>query len=165
MALGALAGFLQGSLVARLRIPPFIVTLGGMLLFQGSLLGITGGVSVTPPRTFLLVGQSYVPKGLGWGLAAAAALALGFLAARSTGATRWRYAFFAALSLGFTAVLNAYEGLPFPVLLVLVLAALLDRGRPPHALRPPPLRHRRQPRRGLLLGHRDRAPHRRASSP
>jgi D-xylose transport system permease protein len=125
MALGALAGFLQGNLVARLRIPPFIVTLGGMLLFQGSLLGITGGVSVTPPRTFLLVGQSYVSKGLGWGLAAAAALALAFLAARSTGATRWRYAFFAALSLGFTAVLNAYEGLPFPVLLVLVLAALL----------------------------------------
>jgi D-xylose transport system permease protein len=125
MTLGALAGFVQGSLVARLRIPPFIVTLGGMLLFQGSLLGITGGVSVTPPRTFLLVGQSYVPKGLGWGLAAAAALALGFLAARSTGATRWRYAFFAVLSLGFTAVLSAYEGLPFPVLLVLVLAALL----------------------------------------
>jgi hypothetical protein len=40
---GSLLGAAQGSLVAWLKIPPFIVTLGGMLLFQGALLGITGG--------------------------------------------------------------------------------------------------------------------------
>ena len=39
LALGALAGFLQGSLVAWLKVPSFIVTLGGMLVFQGALLG------------------------------------------------------------------------------------------------------------------------------
>ncbi len=39
LALGAVLGFLQGALVARLGIPPFIVTLGGMLIFQGALLG------------------------------------------------------------------------------------------------------------------------------
>ena len=38
----------RASLVACLQIPPFIVTLGGMLLFQGALLGITGGVAVSP---------------------------------------------------------------------------------------------------------------------
>jgi D-xylose transport system permease protein len=47
------------------------------------------------------------------------------LAARAAGATRVRYAFFAALALAFTAVLNAYEGVPVPVLIVLVLASLL----------------------------------------
>ncbi|HEY6548472.1 MAG TPA: sugar ABC transporter permease [Vicinamibacteria bacterium] len=125
LTLGALLGMLQGSLVAYLRIPPFIVTLGGMLLFQGSLLGSTGGVSVTPPRAFLLVGQSYVPKALGWALAALVAVALLALAARAAGATRWRYAFFALLALVFTAVMNAYEGVPVPVLIVLALASLL----------------------------------------
>ena len=64
---GALLGAAQGSLVAWLKIPPFIVvTLGGMLLFQGALLGITGGVTVSPSRPFLYVGQAYVPAWLGW---------------------------------------------------------------------------------------------------
>jgi D-xylose transport system permease protein len=126
LALGAFVGLLQGSLVAFLRIPPFIVTLGGMLLFQGMLLGFTGGISVTPPRAFLLVGQSYVPKPVGLGLAALVAVALLALGVRSAGATRFRYAFFAALALGFPAVMNAYEGIPLPVLLVLVLALVLS---------------------------------------
>ena len=125
LALGALVGLLQGSLVALLRIPPFIVTLGGMLLFQGLLLGFTGGVSVTPPRTFLFVGQSYVPKPVGLSLALLVGVGLMALAARARGAPRWRYAFFGLLALGFTTVMNAYEGIPLPVLLVLVLALVL----------------------------------------
>jgi D-xylose transport system permease protein len=125
LALGALLGLAQGSLVAYLRIPPFIVTLGGMLLFQGALLGFTGGVSVTPPRAFLFVGQSYVPKMLGFGLAAVVALVLLTMAARSQGGTRWRYAFFALLAVVFTTVMNAYAGIPLPVLVVLTLASLL----------------------------------------
>jgi len=36
LAVGAALGAMQGSLAAWLRIPPFIVTLGGMLLFQGA---------------------------------------------------------------------------------------------------------------------------------
>jgi D-xylose transport system permease protein len=116
---------MQGSLVAFLRIPPFIVTLGGMLLFQGSLLGTTGGVSVTPPRAFLLVGQAYVPKAVGLSLGALVAVALLTLAARAQGPARWRFGFFALLGLGFTAVMNAYEGVPVPVLIVVALASLL----------------------------------------
>jgi D-xylose transport system permease protein len=126
LLLGGLLGFLQGNLVAWLRIPPFIVTLGGMLLFQGALLGITGGVSVSPPHTFLFVGQSYVPKPLGLALGVAVALVLLFGAARSRGAARFRSAFLAALALAFTFVMNAYEGIPFPVMMVLALASLLS---------------------------------------
>ncbi|HLA78599.1 MAG TPA: sugar ABC transporter permease, partial [Vicinamibacteria bacterium] len=63
--LGALLGFLQGSLVARLRIPPFIVTLGGMLVFQGALLGLTGGVTTSPTSAYLRVGQAYLPRSVG----------------------------------------------------------------------------------------------------
>ncbi len=126
IAVGAVLGFAQGNLVARLRIPPFIVTLGGMLLFQGTLLGVTGGISISPNRTFTFVGQTYVPSWAGW--TAAGMLAAGFLfrAIRSPGTERFSWLGLAALSVGFTALMNAYEGIPVPVLLVLVLAALFS---------------------------------------
>src|SRR4029077_21047866 len=87
---GSLLGAAQGSLVAWLKIPPFIVTLGGMLLFQGALLGITGGVTISPSRPFLYVGQAYVPAWLGWLVAGVMAAALAALAFREGGARRWR---------------------------------------------------------------------------
>jgi D-xylose transport system permease protein len=126
LGLGAILGSLQGWLVAWLRIPPFIVTLGGMLLFQGALLGATGGVSTSPTRPYLLVGQAYVPHAVGWGLAAVVAAWFLFRAVRAEAAARWRYLGLAVLALGFTAVMNAYEGVPVPVLLVLVLAGFFS---------------------------------------
>lgn len=125
LAIGTLLGALQGALVAYARIPPFIVTLGGMLVFQGALLGATGGVSTSPTKAFLFVGQAYLPRGLGWALAGAVALALLGLALRGDVATRLRGTLLAGLALAFTGVMNAYEGIPFPVLLVLALAAAL----------------------------------------
>jgi D-xylose transport system permease protein len=123
LLLGALLGFFQGTLVAKLRIPPFIVTLGGMLLFQGALLGLTGGVSRSPAAPFLYVGKAYVPKGVGWGLALLVSAALLARAgARSRG--RGTLLGLVVVTFGGTAVLNSYEGIPFPVLLVLVLATL-----------------------------------------
>ncbi len=122
LALGALLGALQGALVALARIPPFIVTLGGMLIFQGALLGVTGGVSVSPTRAFLFVGQAYLPRAAGLVLASGVALVLVALHAR---AKRARGALLALLCLGFAWVMNAYEGIPFPVLLVLGLSTLL----------------------------------------
>jgi D-xylose transport system permease protein len=123
LTLGAILGLLQGLLVARLRIPPFIVTLGGMLFFQGALLGITGGVSRSPASPFLYVGKAYVQKGIGWGLAV---LVTGVLLARLLTAARGKGTLLGliAVTWGFTAVLNAYEGIPFPVLLVLALATI-----------------------------------------
>ena len=121
---GAAAGLLQGSLVAWLRVPPFIVTLGGMLIFQGVLLGVTGGVSTSPPRPFLVVGQAYLPRPIGWGLAGLVAAAAIALALRGRGAA-WPKLGVAALALAFVGVMNAYAGVPLPVLLVLGIAAAL----------------------------------------
>ncbi len=126
VVLGGILGLLQGALVARLRIPPFIVTLGGMLVFQGTLLGITGGVTTSPTSAYLVVGQSYLPRAFGWALYGLLALALVARGFRGTREDRWRSAAIAALGALFTGVMNAYEGLPVPVLLVLVLAALLN---------------------------------------
>jgi D-xylose transport system permease protein len=126
LGLGAALGCLQGSLVAWLRVPSFIVTLGGMLLFQGTLLGITGGISISPGRPFLFVGQTYLPRVMGWALAGALAAALAVAAARASGRVRWKRLGLAAAALAFTAVMNAYEGIPLPVLLVLIVAAVFS---------------------------------------
>lgn len=122
---GALIGLAQGSLVAYLAIPPFIVTLGGMLVFQGAMLGVTGGISTAPPPAYLQAGQAYLPPLAGWIAAGAAAAVLATRAARARGGARAKLAGLAALALAVTAVMNAYEGVPVPVLLVLVLATLL----------------------------------------
>src|SRR6476469_3859073 len=82
LVVGATLGALEGSLVAWLRIPPFIVTLGGMLVFQGALLGVTGGVSTSPPRPFLFLGQAYLPSLAGWIVAGLIVAALAFTATR-----------------------------------------------------------------------------------
>ena len=123
LALGALLGLAQGALVARLHVPSFIVTLGGMLVFQGTLLGFTGGISISPGEAFLRIGQAYLPGIAGWALAGAVAAAFLIAAARASGKARGKRIFFAAATLAFTALMNAYAGIPFPVLLLAAVAA------------------------------------------
>jgi D-xylose transport system permease protein len=125
IALGGLLGLLQGSLVAWLRVPSFIVTLGGMLLFQGALLGATGGISISPGRPFLFIGQAYLPRMLGWAIAALFTAGLLAAAIRGSGRTRWKWLGLAVIPILFTALMSAYEGIPLPVLLVLLIASAL----------------------------------------
>ena len=60
--LGAAIGGLQGYFVAYYKIPAFIVTLAGMLVFKGLALTVLGGASVGPfPKVFQLLSSGYVP--------------------------------------------------------------------------------------------------------
>lgn len=43
VAVGTLAGAIQGGLVTKLRVPPFVVTLGGLTIFRGFTLMLSGG--------------------------------------------------------------------------------------------------------------------------
>ncbi len=43
IAVGLAAGFLQGTAITRLKVPPFVVTLGGMSVFRGAALLFAGG--------------------------------------------------------------------------------------------------------------------------
>lgn len=126
LALGGLLGALQGALVARLAIPPFIVTLGGMLVFQGALLGVTRGVTVTPPPGYLVVGQSYVPPAAGLALALAFGAWFAWRAWRNVGASRVREAAIAVLAPLFALLMNGYSGIPVPVLLLLAVTGALS---------------------------------------
>jgi ribose transport system permease protein len=63
IAIGLLVGIMMGGtngiLVARVRLPPFIVTLGTMSIARGVAFGLTKGWSVTNlPETFLRLGQA-----------------------------------------------------------------------------------------------------------
>jgi rhamnose transport system permease protein len=66
LAVGALAGGLNAVLITRLRLPPLIVTLGSFSLFRGLAEGITGGSETYTdfPRSFLFLGQGYLPGGI-----------------------------------------------------------------------------------------------------
>jgi putative multiple sugar transport system permease protein len=64
LALGALIGGTQGYFVAYYKIPAFIVTLAGMLIFKGLALTVLGGASVGPfPKEFQLLSSGFVPDG------------------------------------------------------------------------------------------------------
>lgn len=60
--LGVLAGAWQGFWIAYVRIPPFIVTLAGMLMFRGLSNVVLQGMTLSPiPNPFLSLFNSYVP--------------------------------------------------------------------------------------------------------
>jgi putative multiple sugar transport system permease protein len=60
--LGAAIGGMQGFFIAYYKIPAFIVTLAGMLVFKGLALTVLGGASVGPfPKEFQLLSSGYVP--------------------------------------------------------------------------------------------------------
>ncbi len=62
LALGALVGLFQGVLVGYVKIPAFIVTLGGLLIWRGLIFRFEQGQTLSPlDTTFKLIGGG--PKG------------------------------------------------------------------------------------------------------
>ena len=60
---GAAIGAVQGAFVAYVKIPSFIVTLAGMLVFRGLMLTVLGGQSVGPfPPEFQLLSSGFLPE-------------------------------------------------------------------------------------------------------
>lgn len=63
---GAIIGAAQGYLIAYHRIPSFIVTLAGMLIFKGLSLALLAGKSVGPfPAEFQLLSAGFIPDIIG----------------------------------------------------------------------------------------------------
>ncbi len=132
IAIGALHGFLT----AYFNIPAFIVTLGGLLAWRGATKGVTKAetIGVADP-SFKAFGQSYISPEIGWILAAAAILAVLFLAFRRArsqkeyGLGEANYgaeAIKSILPIGaivvFIYMMNSYVGVPVPVLILLAVA-------------------------------------------
>jgi len=63
---GGLIGVWQGFWVAYLRVPSFIVTLAGMLLFRGATLFMLGGQPIGPfPESFRAISSGFIPEIVG----------------------------------------------------------------------------------------------------
>lgn len=63
---GAIIGAWQGFWIAYVRIPAFIVTLAGMLLFRGLTLVILQGLTISPfPKSFLYISSGFIPDFIG----------------------------------------------------------------------------------------------------
>jgi putative multiple sugar transport system permease protein len=66
LVVGGLIGASQGYWIAYMKIPSFIVTLAGMLVFKGLSLALLGGQSVGPfPREFQLLSAGFIPDVIG----------------------------------------------------------------------------------------------------
>jgi rhamnose transport system permease protein len=114
---GALGGALNALLIARLGIPPLIVTLGTYSLFRGVAEGFTAGVRnyTSFPAPFLFLGQGYLPGGVPAQLLllGAAAVFLYVLLHRTPAGRAVR-------AIGFSPEGARYAGLPVARRLVLV---------------------------------------------
>ncbi|SMF78364.1 multiple monosaccharide ABC transporter membrane protein [Tistlia consotensis] len=146
LAVGALIGAAQGYWIAYWKIPSFIVTLAGMLVFRGLTLWVLAGQSVGPfPHSFQLLSSGFIPdlfavKGLNvfsllLGIAASAGLAAlalrSRLRAQKGGVVDEPLAFFLAKNglvavaiLYMTWLLAAFRGLPNVLIIMALLIAL-----------------------------------------
>ena len=145
---GGLIGAAQGWFVAWMRIPSFIVTLAGMLVFKGLALALLQGQSVGPfPPEFQLLSSGFLPDpfngetlrlgSLLIGLAVVAALLVTWLRQRATLARAGlieepavvfvlRCAVFTGLIGGLSWQLATYRGLPNVLVVMALLMALYD---------------------------------------
>jgi putative multiple sugar transport system permease protein len=147
LAVGALIGAAQGYWVAYFKIPSFIVTLAGMLVFKGLALAILQGQSVGPfPPTFQKLSSGFIPElfpGAGelypTSLLIGAVLALALLYASAKNRARQAshgidvepYGFFVAKSavlfavvVFFSGLIASHRGLPNVLVIMTVLTAL-----------------------------------------
>ena len=145
---GGLIGAAQGWFVAYARIPSFIVTLAGMLVFKGLCLALLQGQSVGPfPVEFQRLSSGFIPDVLGGTDLRTTSLLVGLLAAAALGYFSLRgraqlarhglddepYAFFLGKTLAFVAaivflsyLLASYKGLPNVLIVMSVLIVAYD---------------------------------------
>ncbi|MGN6482348.1 sugar ABC transporter permease [Luteibacter sp.] len=138
LLLGMLIGAFNGFIVTKMRVPSFIVGLGGMLAFRGIVLYITGSSTIAPaPDDLVQLGQGFVPVGLSQWVGGIIFLAMVGLTVRRRmrrsklglhQAAMWidvaRLVIIGAVIFGFIRMLNDANGIPIPVMILLALLAV-----------------------------------------
>ena len=148
LACGALIGAAQGWFVAYFRIPSFIVTLAGMLVFKGLALALLAGQSIGPfPEVFQRLSSGFIPDAFDVQGTRMTSLLLGVALAAAFAAAGWRTrqrqrahgiagepagffvgktVVFSALLIGFAWMLASYRGLPNVLVVMALLIGLFD---------------------------------------
>lgn len=136
VVVGLVIGAVQGSLVAYLNIPSFIVTLGGLQAWRGVILKLTKGATIPVELpAFRSLGRDFVDPRIGFGLAAVGIAALAWtnirrnrarrrhgLPALSLAATVTRIVVPSVAIVAFIFLMNKAGGVPIPVIFLLAIA-------------------------------------------
>ncbi|MGO9412859.1 MAG: sugar ABC transporter permease [Spirochaetia bacterium] len=138
LLVGLIIGIWQGTIIAYLKVPAFIVTLGGMLIFRGGVLAVTQGKTLTIYEDdFRLIAQGYVPMMVGWILGAIVVVIIVFMIFRGR-QQRKEFGFklvplyqdalkalvISCIVIFFVFIMNQYRGIPNPVLLMAIVAVI-----------------------------------------
>ena len=138
---GTAVGLFQGFWITRFGIPSFVVTLAGLIGWQGALLyvlGDTGTVNITNPTIVDLAGTFYTGA-TAYVIAAVVVAAFAFasldarrrrlragLAAAAPGIVAVRVAAVALVSFGVVAVLDQDRGLPLALVILVGFVVVFD---------------------------------------
>ncbi len=140
LAVGVLFGMIQGSIIAYLRVPAFIVTLGGMWVFKGALLLVTEGKTIPANQPyFSVIAQKYLPAYIGWIIAALVILAL-FFQMFNDRRRKHQYGFelsplyldlakailLSVVIAVYVYMVNKYHGIQIPVLLLAIVVVVVS---------------------------------------
>ena len=141
LLVGTLIGLFNGFMVTTFGIPSFVVTLAGLLGWQGAqlaVLGDTGSVNL-PPSVITDLTSTFFDPAVGWALAAAAvaAYAASLLLARRrrsasglrnepAAALAARIVLVAAAIVAAVVILNADRGVPLAALIVVLLTVFFS---------------------------------------
>ncbi len=136
LLVGTLIGLFNGFMVTFFGIPSFVVTLAGLLAWQGAqlaVLGSTGSINL-PPSIIVDLTSTFFEPAIGWALAAGSIAAYGGsvmfgrrrrqtagLEVEPIARVVIRIVMVAAATIATVAILNADRGVPLAVVIVMVL--------------------------------------------
>ncbi len=140
LVFGLLIGAFEGFWTAYMKVPAFIATLGGQLIFRGATLFITSSKSIKVNNPdIIFIGQAYVPMVIGVVFAAVAivVIILSEIRSRKNSAkyelevvplqkSIRKIVLLSILIVAFMYVMYAYKGIPISLLILLALAILAD---------------------------------------
>lgn len=136
--IGGLIGLWQGWWVAYRAVPAFIVTLGGMLIFRGVLIGLSNGQTISSlDPSFKQIGNSYLPFVTGYIIAVMAVVLMvvftingrkkrnemGLLLLPAV-IDYGKVTGYSIVLVGITYMLNRYLGIPISFFIVVVIALM-----------------------------------------
>ena len=141
LGVGALIGVFQGTWFSRFHVPSFVVTLAGLLAWQGALLWVLGDTGTVNLNDKLIVGlaNTFFPSWVGWAIAVVAIVVFAIMTAlahrqrKAAGlvvgsplALALQVIIFGVVMLGAVAILNADRGVPSGIVIMLGFVVILD---------------------------------------
>jgi D-xylose transport system permease protein len=139
IAVGAVIGFVQGSFVAILGVPSFVVTLAGLLIWQGVILNLLGTQGVIGIEDQLIndIELYLLPANVGWIVAGifsagfAGTALFGYISRKRAGLPPGnitliiiRVLFYSGLAFVAIAITNHSRGMPVVALIILFLVVM-----------------------------------------